>query len=112
MLGATALLLSERALSAQQIVQPDAPTPAAFMAVAEEMRALALANGDQGYGAIVVRDGAGEIREATTYRSPNPGGPFAPSAAYTRPILAGARELGLPDDYVHELEAIISRARA
>lgn len=39
------------------IVQPRAPGPAAFVARAEEMRRLAIARGDQAYGAVVVLDG-------------------------------------------------------
>jgi len=39
------------------IVQPGEPTPAAFLKRAFEMRDLGLRNGDQGYGAVVVRDG-------------------------------------------------------
>lgn len=51
-----------------------------------------------------------QSRAATTYKSPRPGGAFSPPPAYTRPILAGARELGLPDEYVRELAGIIERA--
>ena len=36
---------------------PAASTPAEFMAQAERMRQLALASGDRGYGAVVVKDG-------------------------------------------------------
>jgi len=59
-----------------------------------------------------VTNEAGESRAATTYRSPQPGGPFSPTAAYTRPILAGARELGLDPGYIAELEDIVAAARA
>ena len=38
-------------------MQPRDPGPAAFVARAEEMRRLAIARGDQAYGAVVVRDG-------------------------------------------------------
>ena len=58
----------------------------------------------------VVND-AGETRAATTYCSPNPGGPFKPTRAYTRPILAGARELSLPASYIQELEGIVKTAQ-
>jgi gamma-glutamylcyclotransferase (GGCT)/AIG2-like uncharacterized protein YtfP len=44
---------------------------------------------------------------AETYIIPNPGGPFQPTAAYVRPILAGARALGLPQNYVATLNALI-----
>lgn len=50
-------------------------------------------------------------REAVTYEIPHPGGPFAPSPAYTRPILAGARALALPTEYVAELERVIAEAQ-
>jgi CubicO group peptidase (beta-lactamase class C family) len=39
------------------IVQPDPPTPDAFMARAFAMHRRAIESGDQPYGAIVVRDG-------------------------------------------------------
>ena len=59
---------------------------------------------------ISVTNDHGETRAATTYRSPKPGGPFRPSAAYTRPILAGAQELDLPAEYIGELEDIVAAA--
>ena len=49
---------------------------------------------------------------AETYIIPNPGGPFQPSAAYVRPILAGAQELGLPEDYVATLVALVRESTA
>ena len=45
-----------------------------------------------------------------TYIIPNSAGPFHPTAAYVRPILAGARALELPADYVAELEATVQAA--
>lgn len=39
------------------IVQPPAAGHSDFMTRAHEMRSLALANGDQGYGAVIVKDG-------------------------------------------------------
>ncbi len=39
------------------LAQPDAPTPKGFMHEAFAMKELAVARGDQGYGAILVRDG-------------------------------------------------------
>ncbi len=72
-----------------------------------------MAGVDKGYLGridITVTNDAGDSRAATTYRSPNPGGPFSPTAAYTRPILAGARELGLAADYISELEGIVAAA--
>ena len=59
---------------------------------------------------ITVTSDRGETQAATTYRSPKPGGPFSPSAAYTRPILAGARELNLSAEYIRELEDIVAAA--
>lgn len=60
---------------------------------------------------LTVTTAAGE-RAALTYEIPRPGGPFAPSPAYTRPILAGARALALPADYIAELERVIAGAQA
>ncbi|MDQ3547753.1 MAG: gamma-glutamylcyclotransferase [Chloroflexota bacterium] len=45
-----------------------------------------------------------------TYVVPTPGGPFRPTAAYTQPILAGARALRLPEDYVATLDALVRDA--
>jgi gamma-glutamylcyclotransferase (GGCT)/AIG2-like uncharacterized protein YtfP len=50
------------------------------------------------------------VVDAETYEIPNPGGPFRPTADYVRPILAGACDLGLPDDYVEALDALIRDA--
>ncbi len=61
--------------------------------------------------AVQVMTDAGEIA-AETYVIPNSGGPFKPSAAYVRPILAGARQLGLPRDYIAALDALIHEATA
>ena len=60
--------------------------------------------------AVQVTTDAGEVA-AETYVIPNPGGPFKPTAAYVRPILAGARDLGLPAVYVAALDALISESR-
>lgn len=48
---------------------------------------------------------------AITYVIPEPGGPFQPSADYTRPILVGARALGLPPAYIGKLESLIQSAQ-
>ena len=48
--------------------------------------------------------------EAETYVIPRPGGPFRPTATYTRPLLTGARALELPDIYVAKLEALVEAA--
>ncbi|HEX5166466.1 MAG TPA: gamma-glutamylcyclotransferase [Thermomicrobiales bacterium] len=61
--------------------------------------------------AVRVMTDAGEVT-AETYVIPNPGGPFQPTAAYVRPILAGARELGLPNDYVATLDALVRESLA
>lgn len=84
--------------------------------VPEEYDALDIMAGvDKGHLSridITVTNDGGESRAATTYRSPQPGGPFSPTASYTRPILAGARELGLAADYIGELEGIVAAAQA
>ena len=59
-LGAAILPGPSLAQSVLTIRQPGAPSPRAFMAEAERMRALAIRAGDQGYGAIVVK-GAGAV---------------------------------------------------
>ena len=84
--------------------------------VPAEYDALDLMAGvDRGYLSrleITVSNEAGDTRAATTYKSPNPGAPFKPTTAYTRPILAGARELKLPGDYCRELDSIVAAAQA
>ena len=52
----------------------------------------------------------GRTVAAITYIIPNPGGPFRPSPAYVRPILAGARAVGLPERYVTALESNVQMA--
>lgn len=44
---------------------------------------------------------------AETYVIPKPSGPYIPPISYTRPILAGARQIPLPRDYIEQLEGII-----
>lgn len=61
--------------------------------------------------ALRVTTGTGTV-DAETYVIPNAGGPFRPTADYVRPILAGARDLALPDDYVAALDALIRDATA
>ena len=41
-----------------------------------------------------------------TYVIPNPSGDYVPPASYTRPILSGARQIPLPEDYIEKLESI------
>lgn len=48
---------SVRSETLPQIRQPANPGPRAFMARAEAMKALALRQGDQGFGAVIVKDG-------------------------------------------------------
>ncbi len=54
-----ALFLPRRAMAQtpELIVQPAEATPRAFAARAYELRDAALAAGDQGYGAVIVREG-------------------------------------------------------
>ena len=68
---------------------------------------------DQGLWAVLditLLDRDGEAVAATTYVIPNPSGQHAPPASYTRPILAGAKAIPLPADYIAQLEAIIENA--
>lgn len=44
---------------------------------------------------------------ADTYVIPNPSGHHVPPESYTRPILSGARQIPLPNDYIEQLESII-----
>jgi hypothetical protein len=68
---------------------------------------------DRGYyeriDVTVIRDG--HKIPAVTYRIPAPGGPFHPPAAYVRPILDGAREWSLPENYIAKLAQIIEAAQ-
>jgi gamma-glutamylcyclotransferase (GGCT)/AIG2-like uncharacterized protein YtfP len=59
---------------------------------------------------VTVTTAGGQQIPAITYIIPSPQGAFTPSAAYTRPIRAGARAVGLPDAYVAELEQTIDAA--
>ena len=65
---------------------------------------------DRGYcqrvGFTVTAENGGEI-SAFTYVIPASAGLFRPTAAYTRPILAGAYSLKLPSDYIAELEQTV-----
>lgn len=61
---------------------------------------------------VDVRLEAGTTVPAATYVIPSPTGTFRPTADYVRPILAGARALQLPDEYVAELEATVAGAVA
>ena len=61
---------------------------------------------------VLVETADGSEVAAWTYVVPEVGGPFSPAAAYTRPILVGARALQLPADYIIKLEEIIASAEA
>ena len=52
-----ATLLAPGRAAAKEIAQPRDPGPESFMQRAQKMKNLALATGDQGYGAVVVKDG-------------------------------------------------------
>ena len=88
-----ALVRPRRAPAAEPIRQPAAPGPEAFMARAVEMREVALAGGDQGYGAVVVRDGR-VVGEAPS-RVVTASDPIA--HAETEAIRDAARRLGTRD---------------
>ncbi len=49
---------------------------------------------------FLMLDAAGEWRRAELYRIVTPEGPFAPAEQYIEWMLEGAREHGLPDDYI------------
>ena len=57
LLGVGLLVKPVRAVEETPIVQPAARGHRDFMARAEAMRNRALADGDQGYGAVIVKDG-------------------------------------------------------
>jgi len=59
---------------------------------------------------VEVTTGDGRVIPAITYVIPNPLGPFSPSEAYVRPILAGAHAINLPAAYIAELEATVAAA--
>ena len=68
---------------------------------------------DQGLWAvrdITLLDSADKSVDASTYVIPNPSGAHAPPTSYTRPIIAGAKAIPLPADYVAQLESIIKDA--
>ncbi len=71
----------------------------------------AVAGVDQGYYKkidVTVTGKDGKPTPAMTYVIPQPGGPFRPAAAYTRPILIGARALELPKEYIAQLDKIVA----
>ena len=56
---------------------------------------------------ITVLDNDDNPVPANTSFIPDPIGPHVPPASYTRPILAGAKEIPLPLHYIQQLEAIV-----
>jgi hypothetical protein len=77
----------------------------------EERRILDEASGlEKGLWAeleITLLDKDDNTIAANTYVIPDPSGPHVPPASYTRPILAGAKEIPLPPHYIEQLEATI-----
>jgi cation transport regulator ChaC len=81
----------------------------------EEMDRLSAASGvDKGFYKpieVTVSDESGSAVRAITYVIPEPGGAFRPTAAYVRPILAGARAWSLPAEYIANLERTVTAAQ-
>lgn len=100
--GATALVPGTKAVAAEagKIHQPARPTTDAFVRRAFEMRDLAVARGDQGYGAIVVHAASGQIVAQSPSRVITNGDPSA--HAEMEAIRDAARHLKTRDlsDYV------------
>jgi tRNA(Arg) A34 adenosine deaminase TadA len=95
--GATVALARGRRVSAAdgagEILQPPEADPAHFMARAQAMKDLAIETGDQGYGAVVVRDGriVGQApSRVVVHRDPT-------AHAETEAIRDAARRLGTAD---------------
>jgi len=55
---------------------------------------------------IYVVDESGKPMKAVTYRTTNPRGPFKPMRKYLDLMIKGAKEHGLEQDYIQQLEAI------
>ena len=83
-------LVPARGARAEAIAQPADPGPEAFMARAGDMKSRALAAGDQGYGAVVVK--AGRIVGQAPSRVVTAGDPTA--HAEMEAIRDAARRLG------------------
>jgi gamma-glutamylcyclotransferase (GGCT)/AIG2-like uncharacterized protein YtfP len=60
---------------------------------------------------VQVTPSSGRSIRAITYLIPDPVGPFAPPDDYVRPILVGARAVGLPEAYIAELDDIVAARR-
>jgi tRNA(Arg) A34 adenosine deaminase TadA len=92
-LAGALVLLPARRVGAEEIARPPDPGPEAFMRRAREMKGLALASGDQGYGAVVVK--GDEIVGQAPSRVVVNGDPTA--HAEIEAIRAAARGLGTRD---------------
>jgi gamma-glutamylcyclotransferase (GGCT)/AIG2-like uncharacterized protein YtfP len=55
---------------------------------------------------IYVVDESGKPMKTVTYRTTNPRGPFKPMRKYLDLMIKGAKEHGLEQDYIQQLEAI------
>jgi len=91
-LAPLALLPAGRA-AAKEIAQPRNPGPQAFMKRAQKMKNLALATGDQGYGAVIVKND--RVVAQAPSRVVVDGDPTA--HAEMEAIRAAARRLGTRD---------------
>ena len=102
LVGATPLVRGPTAVAADEgrIRQPARPTTDAFVKRAFEMRDLAVARGDQGYGAIIVHAASGQIVAQSPSRVVTNGDPSA--HAEMEAIRDAARRLKSRDlsDYV------------
>ena len=110
LLGAVALRPRKAAadVNPEPIRQPETPTPDAFVRRAFEMRDLASANGDQGYGALIV-NGSGEIVGEAPSRVVTNGDPTA--HAEMEAIRHAAHRLGTRDLSGHTMYSSSRPAR-
>ncbi|BBB89788.1 MAG TPA: gamma-glutamylcyclotransferase [Methylomusa anaerophila] len=58
---------------------------------------------------VTVVDGRGRIEDALIYKKSSLGNPKPPSAQYLDAIIRGAREKGLPAEYVMSLQSVASQ---
>ena len=72
------------------------------------------AGDDEGYTRkpLWVIDDSGELQLAQAYLPTNPAGPFEPSLRYVGLMVAGAKEHGLPTQYVARFERTLEPAKA
>lgn len=101
--GATSMLQIQTAVAAppSKILQPSDPTPNSLIDRAFEMRDLALANGDQGYGAVIVNSSSYEIVGQSPSRVLENGDPTA--HAEMEAIRDATRRLATRDLSNHEM---------